>query len=169
MTQLYILALGSNRRHGRFGAPKRVLAAAMAALSGAGIDILRTGRTINSAPVGPAQRRYANMVLLAQSALAPHQLLTILQGVERAFGRRRARRWGPRVIDIDIILWSGGRVQSPTLTIPHPRWHERAFVAPLVAKLVPGWRAGIAPATARQIGRRLKTTALNGQAPVRTR
>ena len=162
MTQLYILALGSNRRHGRFGAPDRVLAAAVAALAGAGIDILRTSRTINSAPVGPAQRRYANMVLLAQSELAPHQLLVILQGVERAFGRRRARRWGPRVIDIDIILWSGGRVQSPTLIIPHPRWHERAFVAPLVAELVPGWRAGLSPATARQIGWRLRAGAAKG-------
>lgn len=161
MTQHYILALGSNRRHGRFGAPGRVLAAAVDALSGAGIDILRASRTIDSAPIGPAQRRYANMVLLAQSKLAPQQLLAILQGVERAFGRRRARRWGPRVIDIDIILWSGGRIQSPTLTIPHPRWHERGFVAPLVAELVPDWRAGIAPATARQIGRRLLAT--NGE------
>ncbi|MCC7394492.1 MAG: 2-amino-4-hydroxy-6-hydroxymethyldihydropteridine diphosphokinase [Sphingomonadaceae bacterium] len=155
MTHQYILALGSNRRHGRFGAPHAVLAAAAVALAEAGIHILRTSRTIDSVAIGPTQRRYANMVLLVQAMLPPQQMLAILQRVERGFGRRRARRWGPRVIDIDIILWSGGRWQSPTLNIPHPRWHERDFVAPLVAQLAPEWRAGIAPATPRQIGWRL--------------
>ena len=58
----------------------------------------------------------------------------------RAFGRRRGRRWGPRVLDLDLILWSGGAFRSRRLIIPHPQLGKRAFVLQPLAAIAPNWR-----------------------------
>lgn len=147
---LYAIALGSNRRS-RHGAPRDALAAAVAAIGGT----VAVSPAIDSAPLGPGGRRFANAVMMIESIESPDRLLARLKAIERDFGRRRGRRWGARTIDLDIVLWSGGIWRSPTLTVPHRAFRSRAFVlGPLVA-LVPGWRDPVSGLTVRQLHRRL--------------
>jgi 2-amino-4-hydroxy-6-hydroxymethyldihydropteridine diphosphokinase len=80
-------------------------------------------------------------------------MLDELKAIERAFGRRRGRRWGPRVLDLDIALWSGGRFRSRRLTIPHPQLARRSFVLQPLAAIAPRWRVG--PLTVRHLAHRL--------------
>lgn len=142
----YVIAIGSNRP-GRHGPPRREVAAAIAALG----DVAAVSPIIDSAPLGPSIRRFANAVALLDSVEPPEALLARLKRIERAFGRRRGRRWGARVIDLDIILWSGGAWSSAELTIPHPAFRKRDFVLrPLVA-VAPGWRDPITGRTVRQL------------------
>lgn len=141
---LYLLALGSNRRHRRYGAPCTVLAAALEHLAAQGVTVVGRSAVMETAPLGPSSRRYANAAALVATALGPPALLALLKRVERAFGRRRGRRWGTRVLDLDIVLWSGGRWASPPgaqrLIVPHPAFRERAFVLGPAAAIAPGWR-----------------------------
>ena len=107
----YALALGSNRRS-RHGSPAETVAAAANAL---GVERLSTIRT--TAAVGPAGRAFANAAAILRSPLDPPELLVELKALERAFGRRPGRRWGPRVLDLDIILWSEGSWADVGLTV----------------------------------------------------
>lgn len=114
------------------------------------------GPVIASAPVGPSQRRYANSAAQIATALEPPQLLALLKRVERAFGRRRGgQRWRSRVLDLDIVLWSGGAFVSRELTIPHPLFRERDFVLAPAAAIAPHWRDPLGNLTLRQIHARL--------------
>lgn len=151
---LYVLGLGSNRAHGRHGRPAAILAAAKRALAEAGICPLAVAPTLTSLPLGPGGRAYANSAVLVESALAPPELLTALKRIERAFGRRAGRRWGARVIDIDVLLWSGGRWHEPQLTIPHRELSRRRFVLDPLAAIAPGWRVP-GGGTVRQLRARL--------------
>lgn len=153
---LYVIALGSNRVHPRHGRPETVVQAALACLAASGIQVLRAARSISSAPIGPSLRTYANSACLISTPLSPPRLLAHLKQIERAFGRRRGQRWGSRVLDCDIVLWSGGRWQSPALTIPHRLWRTRTFVAAPVAGVAPLWRDPVSGLTARQTAFRLK-------------
>ena len=142
----YTIALGSNRR-GVAGGPKDMIRAALAEIGG----MLELSPIISSNPVGPSKRTYANAVALIESNEPPGVFLNRLKSIERGLGRRRGRRWGERVIDLDIILWSGGSVNHTKLTIPHPRFRERAFVlVPLVA-IAPHWRDPKTGRTVRQL------------------
>jgi 2-amino-4-hydroxy-6-hydroxymethyldihydropteridine diphosphokinase len=105
--------------------------------------------------MGPAGRGFANAVALLSSDLDPPALLARLKRVERAFGRRRGRRWGPRVLDLDIILWSQGAWAGDRLIVPHPEFRRRAFVLEPLAELAPTWRDPITGATVRQLLHRL--------------
>jgi 2-amino-4-hydroxy-6-hydroxymethyldihydropteridine diphosphokinase len=80
-------------------------------------------------------------------------MLRALKQIEREFGRRAGRHWGPRVLDLDIALWSGGKVRSRRLTIPHPRLATRSFVLDPLAAIAPRWRVG--PLTVRHLAHRL--------------
>ncbi|MDH7974937.1 2-amino-4-hydroxy-6-hydroxymethyldihydropteridine diphosphokinase [Sphingomonas sp. AR_OL41] len=142
----YVIGLGSNRR-GRHGAPAREVAAAIDALGG----VIAVSPIIASAPLGPSIRRFANAVALIESDEAPPALLARLKRIERAFGRRRGQRWGARVIDLDIILWSGGCWGDADLVIPHRLFRERAFVLAPLAKIVPGWRDPVTQRSVRQL------------------
>ncbi len=89
---------------------------------------------IETAPIGPSMRRYANSAAIVVSPLEPHDMLDRLQALEARFGRRRYRRWGERTLDLDLLLWSGGSVKSRRLTVPHRLFRQRDFVlGPLVA------------------------------------
>jgi 2-amino-4-hydroxy-6-hydroxymethyldihydropteridine diphosphokinase len=81
-------------------------------------------------------------VALVESPLDPPEMLRQLKSIEQAFGRRRGRRWGPRVLDLDLILWSGGKFRSRRLAIPHPQLEKRSFVLQPLAGIAPGWRIG---------------------------
>ena len=127
MTVAY-LGLGSN-----LGTRSRNLSAARRRLRQKGARILRQSRVIESEPWGVAdQPRFLNQVVEVEWAGTPRQLLRTAKSVEREGGRRATRRWGPRVIDVDILLFGNERVRERGLEIPHPRMLERDFVlAPL--------------------------------------
>ena len=108
---------------------------------------------LNSA-TGGAGRDFANAVALVESALDPAAMLAAVKTIEREFGRRGARRWAARVLDLDLIAWSGGRVRTRDLTIPHPAATGRSFVIAPLAAIAPDWRLD-GPRTARQLAARL--------------
>jgi 2-amino-4-hydroxy-6-hydroxymethyldihydropteridine diphosphokinase len=148
-TPLYVIALGSNRR-GRHGSPEAEVRAAIAALGG----VVRAAPIIATAPMGHARRRFANAAALVESVETPPELLARLKAIERVFGRRRGRRWDSRVIDLDIVLWSGGAWSGPGVTVPHPHFRHRDFVLRPLLALVAGWRDPLTGRTIRQLAAR---------------
>ena len=87
---------------------------------------------------GPPQNRYVNAVVEVETTLSPRDLLRVLQDIERALGRQPSSvHWGPRPIDLDILLYAQLMLDEPDLTIPHPRMHERKFVLDPLAQLAP--------------------------------
>jgi 2-amino-4-hydroxy-6-hydroxymethyldihydropteridine diphosphokinase len=152
----YLIALGSNQRHARFGAPRQVLSAALERLQAEGARVIAAAPAIETAPVGPSIRRYANSAAVIETELEPEALLDLLKRIEREFGRRRGgQRWRARVLDLDVILWSGGPYASHSLTIPHPLFRERGFVLAPALAVAPGWRDPLTAATVRQLHARL--------------
>lgn len=95
---------------------------------------------IDTTPMGPSRRRYANAALLLETEYDPAAMLAALQRTEAEFGRRRWRRWGERVLDLDIVLWSEGAFDARHLTIPHPAFADREFVLGPAAMVAPAWR-----------------------------
>ena len=144
--QTYLIALGANIR-GRHGPPERALAAALEAVGG----VIAASPVLRTPPLGPSNRRFANAAALIEADEAPPTLLARLKGIERAFGRRPGRIWGARVLDLDIVLWSGGAWASPGLTVPHPAFRTRAFVLRPLAAIAAGWRDPVSGRTVRQL------------------
>jgi 2-amino-4-hydroxy-6-hydroxymethyldihydropteridine diphosphokinase len=93
-----------------------------------GLRVHRTSRVYETDPVGPPQPDYLNAVAQAETSLSARKLLDACLGIERAMGRERRERWGPRVIDLDILGYGREEIDEPGLIIPHPRMHERGFV-----------------------------------------
>ena len=149
----YLIALGSNKRHARYGPPERVLAAALDQLD---ISVVALSRIVQSAPVGPSNRRYANAAAMIETPMTPPELLHHLKTIEDRFGRRAGgRRWGARVLDLDIILWSGGLWATPSLAIPHPAFRDRGFVLSPAIDIAPDWRDPVTGLTLRHLKARL--------------
>lgn len=162
MKHVYAIALGSNRP-GRHGPPEREVAAALAQLGAvtAASPILRTPA------LGPSRRRFANAAALIASDEDPPALLCRLKAIERAFGRRRGVRWGARVIDLDILLWSGGAWSGRGLTVPHPSFRERGFVLDPLVRIAAGWRDPLTARTVRQLRSALRSPRRNAPSPRR--
>lgn len=126
-------------------------------------NVLARSPVIDSAPVGPSQHRYANAALVLEAGHDPFALLHRLQETEAALGRvRRGQRWRARVIDLDIVLWSGGIMAAPCLQIPHPLFRSRSFVLGPAAAIAPRWRDPLSGLTLRQLHARLTG---NGSVP----
>jgi|CXWL01.1.fsa_nt_gi 2-amino-4-hydroxy-6-hydroxymethyldihydropteridine diphosphokinase len=156
MRTTYALALGSNQRHGRYGPPERVIAKALAKIDGKHMRLLAHSATIRSRPVGPSQRTFANAAAIVETRLDPPGLLARLERIERKLGRRKCgRRWQARVIDLDIILWSGGIWSAAGLTVPHIAFRARRFVLAPLSTLVPRWRDPLTGLTVRHLKARL--------------
>jgi 2-amino-4-hydroxy-6-hydroxymethyldihydropteridine diphosphokinase len=123
LTRAY-LGLGSN-----LGTREKNLSAARRRLRQNGARILRQSRVIQTEPWGVvAQPRFLNQVLEVEWLGTARELLRVAKAVEREGGRRRTFRWGPRLIDIDILLFGDERIERPDLVVPHPRIGERDFV-----------------------------------------
>tara|TARA_R100001244_G_scaffold44182_16_gene40150 strand:+ start:52118 stop:52648 length:531 start_codon:yes stop_codon:yes gene_type:complete len=152
----YLIALGSNQRHPRFGLPRDIIGAAGQRLAAEGLGIAGTSGIITSRPVGPSQRSYANAVVIVETILPPLVLLALLKRIESEFGRRTGQAWSRRVLDLDIILWSGGAYASdtPALTIPHPLMRERGFVLGPAAEIAGDWRDPLSSLTIAQLAAR---------------
>jgi 2-amino-4-hydroxy-6-hydroxymethyldihydropteridine diphosphokinase len=93
---------------------------------------------------------------LVASALEPEAMLALLKRIERAFGRRwGGQRWGSRVLDLDIVLWSGGCRVARGLVVPHPAFHQRSFVLEPARRIVPRWRDPLTGLTITHLAARL--------------
>jgi 2-amino-4-hydroxy-6-hydroxymethyldihydropteridine diphosphokinase len=129
-----LLGLGGN-----LGDPAATIEAALARLDRGGARVLRRSGFYRTAPWGvPDQPDFVNLCAVAETALPPQALLALIHGIEADLGRERRERWGPRVIDIDILTYGDAAVDEPGLTIPHPRLTERAFVLVPLAEIAGG-------------------------------
>ncbi len=119
-----VLSVGSN-----LGDRLGHLQGALDSLAAAGIDIVAVSGVYETAPVGgPDQDDFLNAVTIVETTLSPHELLSACQRVEAEHDRVREVRWGPRTLDVDVIAYADVILDDPSLTLPHPRAHERAFV-----------------------------------------
>ncbi|MDO8531895.1 MAG: 2-amino-4-hydroxy-6-hydroxymethyldihydropteridine diphosphokinase [Dehalococcoidia bacterium] len=122
---------------GNLGDRRANLAKAVALLS-LNVDVARVSGLYETEPVGYAEQpRFLNAVALVRTTLPPRQLFSFVKGIERAMGREPSFRNAPRLVDIDILLYGDAAMQSPYLTVPHPRMHERAFVLAPLAEIAP--------------------------------
>ena len=150
---LYAIAIGSNRPHGRYGRPSGVVEAAIARLEQQ-FGLFDASPIVLNPAIGGAGRDFANAVALVESSLEPAEMLGAIKTLERDFGRRPGKHWAARVLDLDLVLWSGGEVRSRRLTVPHRELESRPFVLQPLAAIAPGWRirGGL---TARHLAYRL--------------
>ena len=132
------IGLGSN-----LGARARNVRSAMRALERFG-RVAAASRLYASKPWGKTdQPDFCNAVVLLETAMAPRELLAALKDLERELGRRPGERWGPRVIDLDILAWDGVSVDEPDLRIPHAHLYERAFALVPLAEVDPRYAAAV--------------------------
>lgn len=146
-----LIALGSN-----LGERVGNLQSAIGLLRNApGVSVVRTSSFVETLPVGgPAdQPRFFNAALVLETELPPAAVLPALLSVEQQLGRIRGERCGPRTIDLDLLLYDQQVVETPELTLPHPRMHLRRFVLAPAAEIAPDWRH---PALGRSLAALLK-------------
>ncbi len=136
------IAIGSN-----LGDRARNIEVAASGLAGlARTELIAISRAFETDAVGPAQPRYLNAAATIRTGLGAEELLAGLMGIERACGRTRpdAVRWGPRTMDLDLLIYGGELIESPTLSVPHPRMKERLFVLEPLAEIAPEmWVPGV--------------------------
>ncbi len=132
-----ILAFGSN-----LGERRGNIESAAAALECAGVEIVRHSSYYATSPVGgPPQGDFINAAALVQTALEPHALLRLAKKIEQDMGRDlHGVHFGPRPIDIDILLYGRLTLDTPDLVIPHPRFAERLFVLAPLVEVAPDWK-----------------------------
>jgi 2-amino-4-hydroxy-6-hydroxymethyldihydropteridine diphosphokinase len=114
-----------------------------------GLRVVAVSRVYETSPVGgPPQPDYLNAVVVVDSALTARALLDAAHEVEAAAERVRTVRWGPRTLDVDILLVGDEQVDEPDLVVPHPRMAERAFVVVPLADVAPEWEGRLPADTA---------------------
>lgn len=162
METTVLIAIGSNRRHRRYGMPAHVVREAVRAMAGIGLRIEAVSRLYHTAPLGPPQPAYVNAAVRARTSLPPARLLVQLKRLERAFGPKGKIQWGPRVLDLDIIGYGQeivpGRLgwrYGHGLAVPHRCAHRRAFVLRPLADIAPDWRHPVLNLTVRQLAARV--------------
>jgi 2-amino-4-hydroxy-6-hydroxymethyldihydropteridine diphosphokinase len=148
VTRRAYLGLGSN-----VGDRLAHLQAAVDGLAGTdGIEVVAVSPVYETAPVGgPPQDDYLNAVVALDTELTSRDLLDVARRLEAGEHRVRAERWGPRTLDVDVLLVGDDVVDEPDLVVPHPRMRERAFVLVPLSELAPEWATAIvdAPTTDR--------------------
>jgi 2-amino-4-hydroxy-6-hydroxymethyldihydropteridine diphosphokinase len=164
-----LIALGSNR-DGEWGSSSSVLVQAVGELNKfAGMRVLHTGKLYETVGVGPGQPEiFVNSVVALECHCGPDVLLRRLKMIERMAGPRSARRWGPRILDLDILDFRGivrGWLKQDHLNhaairrqliIPHPLLHLRPFVLAPLMDVAPQWRHPVFYRTARELWQRMR-------------
>ena len=129
------IGLGSN-----LGASRAIVNAAIEKLAKTpAIVVDAYSHPYQTVAVGPPQPDYINVCALLSTTLPPLTLLQTLLAIEAQFGRVRRERWGPRTLDLDLLLYGDRVVDLPQLQIPHPRMRDRAFVLVPLAEIAPNW------------------------------
>ena len=128
------LGLGAN-----LDDPRRQLSEALERLNMAEeVEVTRVSTFYRNPPLGPAnQPWYVNAAARVRTRLGPEELLRLLQQVEAALGRVRGEHWGPRRLDLDLLLYNGEVIFAPNLVVPHPEMHRRSFVLVPLAEIAP--------------------------------
>jgi len=98
-----------------------------------------------------AQPWFINGVVLCETDLSPEDLLNVIHQIEKDFGRNRQIRWGPRTLDLDLLSFGDQQINLPSLTIPHPRLHERRFVLVPLLEIAPEWAHPTLSISAREL------------------
>ncbi len=127
------IAVGSN-----VGDRRATIEAALRDLDGVGgVELGAVSRILETEPVGPPQGRYLNAAAALRTTLGARELLAAMLAIEARHGRRRTERarWGPRTLDLDLLLYADAVIDEPGLTVPHPRLHERMFVLEPLAEI----------------------------------
>jgi 2-amino-4-hydroxy-6-hydroxymethyldihydropteridine diphosphokinase len=147
---MILVALGSNLP-GPWGTPPDAIIRALKELDHGPVKVKRVSAIIDTDPFGRLnQPRYVNAVAIVETHLPPLALMRRLHNIERAGGRRRAVRWGPRTIDLDLIDYHGLHLKG-RLTLPHPGIAGRTFVLNPIAEIAPNWRHPVTHRSARQM------------------
>jgi 2-amino-4-hydroxy-6-hydroxymethyldihydropteridine diphosphokinase len=133
VTRAYV-GLGAN-----LGQREETLGRAVELLGQApGVDVVAVTELRETDPVGVVEQpRFLNGAVALETTLTARELLDLLLDVERELGRVRAERWGPRVVDLDLLLYGDATLDEPGLRVPHPRLHERRFALEPLAELDP--------------------------------
>ncbi|MGM3306599.1 2-amino-4-hydroxy-6-hydroxymethyldihydropteridine diphosphokinase [Anabaena sp. WFMT] len=143
------IALGSN-----MGDPQKILDATLETLAQTpGIIVEAKSSWYRTKAIGPPQPDYLNGCAILQVEMLPQTLLATLLAIEQKFGRVRQQHWGPRTLDLDLLLYDNLILNQPNLQIPHPGMHKRAFVLVPLAEIAPNW---IEPVSGRVIQDLLK-------------
>lgn len=138
---MILIGIGSNLESARLGPPRKIVAAALAALAGEGVRVRARSRWYESAPVPRSdQPWFVNGVAALATPLDAAALLALMQALEDRFGRVRGARNAARVLDLDLLDHDGQIIDTPFLTLPHPRLGERRFVLVPLAEVAPSWR-----------------------------
>ena len=149
------IALGSN-----LGDSLTILKSAIATLNSTPeIAVKSHSSWYKTAPVGPPQPDYINACAILEVTLKPEELLITLLEIETKFNRIRREKWGPRTLDLDLLLYDDLILETPTLTLPHPRMTERAFVLVPLAEIAPDW---VHPVTKSAIAQLLQMVNCSG-------
>ncbi len=128
------IGLGAN-----LGDPRRQLQEALGKLAAADeVEVAKVSGFYLNPPLGPPEQPwYVNAVAKVRTRLSAEELWRVLRGIEEAMGRVRGERWGPRIIDLDLLLYNGAVMEGPELVLPHPEMHVRAFVLAPLAEIAP--------------------------------
>lgn len=153
---MILIAIGSNIP-GPWGTPQQSVQHALHVLNQDGLKLVEASRLLLTAPFGrPNQPPFVNAVARIETHLPPLALLQKLQVIERRAGRRRAMRWGPRTLDLDIIDYHGLIKSSGKLILPHPGIPERIFVLKPIAEIAGQWRHPASRLSAQNMLQKLK-------------
>lgn len=120
-----------------------------------GIDLIACSKWHKTKPIGPPQPDYFNGCVIVGTNLTPAILLENILNIEQQFGRVRREKWGPRTLDLDIILYDNLILNKPNLQIPHPRMRERAFVLMPLAEIAPDWLDPVTQLTVSELLKKL--------------
>lgn len=151
------IALGSNLSSSA-GNPEDTLVAAIDAIESLpGTALEAESSVYRTAPVGPPQPDYFNACVVISTMATATQLMKTLLNIEQQFDRVRAERWGPRTLDLDLLLFDDVVLDDPLVQIPHPRMAERAFVLMPLTEIVPEWTHPVLGQTIHALAQQVST------------
>ena len=156
---MILIGLGSNVE-GPWGSPEDTVRTALERLNGIATKLVKASRLLSSKPVGPIEQDdYINAAAIIETSLQPEELMQCLHDLELQAERRRAVRWGPRTLDLDLLDYDGlvchggdeTREHQKLLILPHPEIAQRGFVLAPIADIAPAWRHPQTSKTAAQM------------------